>query len=116
MRTSDKKINPSLKNQIEKTLAQVIADLKDLDEAYIFLKDFLTDSELEVLSKRLAVAYWLSKGRSYANIKRNLRVSSATVASVQSKLESSGYQQALKKIEAEEWANVWSERIRKFTK
>jgi len=116
MRTSQEKLNPSFKNQIIKTLAQTLADLKDLDEVETFLKDFFTESEYEAFSKRLAISYWLKKGRSYANIKQNLKVSSATVASVQSMMESKGFQLALKKIEAEEWANVWSEKIKKFIK
>ncbi len=114
MRTSTKKINPSLNNQIMKTLAQTISNLKDLHESDIFLQDFLTASEYESLARRLAIAYWLKKGRSYSNIKQNLKVSSATVAAVQSMMDSQGVQLALKKIEAEEWANIWSERIKKF--
>ncbi|MFV1916917.1 MAG: YerC/YecD family TrpR-related protein [Patescibacteria group bacterium] len=114
MRTSDEKINPSLKNQITRTLAQAISDIKTLEEANTFLEDFLTYSELEALSKRLAIAYWLKKGRSYSNIKTNLKVSSATVATVQSMMGSEGLQLALKKIEAEEWANKWAEKIKKF--
>jgi uncharacterized protein YerC len=116
MRTSQEKLNPSFKNQIIKTLAQTLADLKDLDEVETFLRDFFTESEYEAFSKRLAISYWLKKGRSYANIKQNLKVSSATVASVQSIMKSKGFQLALKKIEAEEWANVWSEKIKKFIK
>lgn len=114
MRTSEEKINPSLKNQIVKTLAQSIGDLKSFDEANTFLEDFLTESELESLSKRLAIAYWLRKGRSYSNIKTNLKVSSATVASIQSKSRSEGFQLALRNLEAEEWANLWSKRIKNF--
>ena len=66
---SDRKLNPSLKGQIIKIFAQTLADLKDPKEAHSFLKDFLTDAEIETFAKRLAIAYWLKKGRSYANIK-----------------------------------------------
>ena len=114
MRTSGKKLNPSLRTQIEKTLSQAIADLKDINEAGVFLNDFLTESEFEAFAKRLAVAYWLKKGRSYANIKDNLKVSSATVASVQSMMQKPGFKLILKRIEAEEWANQWAEKIKKF--
>jgi len=114
MRTSDKKINLTLKKQIINSLAQAISDLNDSKEARIFLDDFFTEAELEAFTKRLAVAYWLSKGRSYTNIKTNLKVSSATIASVQSKLDRSGFQLALNKIEAEEWADLWSKRFKKI--
>ncbi len=113
-RTPRKKINTSLKKQIAKTLAQTVSDFKDLDETHIFFSDFLTESEYEAFAKRLAIAYWLRKGRSYSNIKQNLKVSSATIATVQSMMKTEGFQLAINKIEADEWANVWSERIQKL--
>ncbi|OGM18077.1 hypothetical protein A2685_03160 [Candidatus Woesebacteria bacterium RIFCSPHIGHO2_01_FULL_37_10] len=116
MRTSEKKLNPSLKSQILKTFAQAISDLKDASEADKFLHDFFTESEYEAYSKRIAIAYWLKKGRSYANIKDNLKVSSATIASVQEDLKKPGIKLILQKIEAEEWANQWTEKIKKFIK
>lgn len=114
MRTSEKKLNPSLKVQVKRMLAQTITDLREVDEADKFLQDFLTESEYESFSKRLAISYWLKKGRSYNNIKQNLKVSSATIASVQSMMNQEGFKLAIKKIEAEEWANQWSEKIKKF--
>ena len=106
MRTSDRKLNPSLKRQIIKTLAQTFADIKNLNEGEIFLNNFFTKAEIETFAKRLAVAYWLKKGRSYSNIKENLKVSSATIADVSSLLSNPGFSLAIKKIEAEEWAKV----------
>lgn len=116
MRTSDKKVNQSLKKEIIRSLAQAITDLKSPEETLVFLKDFLNDAELETYAKRLAVAYYLQKGRSYQNIKTNLKVSSATIATIQEQINSKGYQLALKKIEAEEWASKWAEKIKKFVK
>ena len=116
MRTSSIKLSPFLRTQLDKTLYHVIADLKDGKEIETFLNDFLNESELETFVKRLAVAYWLKKGRSYSNIKENLKVSSATIASIQETINKPGIKLALKKLEAEEWANVWSEKIRTFIK
>ncbi len=116
MRISEKTLNASLKKQIEAIFIQTIADLKDVSEVKTFLTDFFNQSENEAFSKRLAIAYWLKKGRSYNNIKENLKVSSATIASVQSIIGKPGLKLALKKIEAEEWANQWAEKIKKFVK
>lgn len=116
MRTSDRILNKSLKGQIIKTFAQTISDLKDVSEVEKFLNDFFNDPELETYSKRLAVIYWLRKKRSYENIKENLKVSSATIATIQSLTEKPGIKLALTKIEAEEWANQWAEKIQKFIK
>lgn len=116
MRTSEKILNPSLKKQIEAIFIQTITDLKDISEAKVFLNDFFNESENEAFSKRLAISYWLKKGRSYNNIKDNLKVSSATIASVQSMMDKPGFKLALKKIEAEEWANQWAEKIKNFVR
>jgi len=116
MRTSNKKLNPSLKRQLKKTFALAIADFKNMEEANVFLNDFLNDSELETYTKRFAIAYWLKKGRSYTNIRDNLKVSSATIADVSQMMKSPGFKLALQKAEAEEWADQWVEKIKKFLK
>ena len=109
-------MNTTLKNQIEKSFILVISDLKDEKETSEFLKSFLTTKEFENLAKRLSVAYWLAKGRSYENIKTNLTVSSATIAQTHSLLKKDGIKLALKKLDADEWANKWSSRIRELLK
>lgn len=116
MRTSQKVVNNSLKKQIDQMFLQVICDIKDVSEAQVFCKDFFNASEIEVFSKRLAIAYWLKKGRSYNNIKDNLKVSSATIATVQELVNKPGFKLALKKAEAEEWANVWAEKIKNIVR
>lgn len=116
MRTSEKKINKYLRNEVEKLFAKAIADMNTKEKVLIFLKDFLTETEFEALVKRLAIAYYLSKGRSYQNIKENLKVSSATIASVQEVAEKKGIAYAVKLIQADEWAEKWSERIKSFVK
>ena len=116
MRTSQRKINQTLDTQLRKTFLQLMSDLKNPKEIDLFLKDFLTDSEYEMLTKRLAISYWLKKGRTYANIKENLKVSSATVSDVQKITEKEGIKLALKKVEAEEWSEKWEKKIKKILK
>ena len=112
MRVSENKINNILHNQIQKTLAESLAEIKTTEEMHSLLSSFLTKNEYEGLAKRLAVAYWLKKKRSYANIMNNLKVSSATVASVQEMMHSKEMQKMIINIEAEEWANQWSKKIK----
>jgi uncharacterized protein YerC len=116
MRTSKNKLNPIFKKEIIKTFIQTLDDLNGVNEKETFLYDFFNDVELETYTKRLAIAYWLKKGRSYENIKNNLKVSSATIATVEKLMDTQGFKLALKKMEAEEWANVWSEKIKKIIK
>lgn len=109
-------MNSSLKRQLLKTFAQMIADFTKPSEIESFLTDFFNEKELDKYIKRIAVAYWLKKGRDSQNIKRNLAASQKEIAEAQASLKKEGIKLALKKIEAEEWANVWSERIKKLTK
>lgn len=112
MRISVDKLHPSLKKQFEKELAQVIVDIRDLNEATLFLNDFFHPTEKETFAKRLAIAYWLRKGKGYVLTKYNIKVSSATIALIKKMAEKPGFQLALKKMEAEEWANQWADRIK----
>ena len=106
-------MNPSLKRQLLRTFSQMIDDLKDPKEIEIFLNDFFDEAELEKYIKRLAITYWIKKGRDEENIKRNLLATSKEITEAKKSLKKEGIKLALKKIEAEEWANVWAEKIKK---
>lgn len=88
-------------------------DLKDKKEIENFLTDFFDDKELEIYVKRLAVAYWLKKGRDEENIRENLKATADEIALAKKSLKKEGVKLALKKIEAEEWANQWAEKIKR---
>ncbi|MBL7150371.1 hypothetical protein ISS86_00390 [Candidatus Microgenomates bacterium] len=111
MQFSEKRLNSNLKKQIFQIFYQTIADLKNTDEAEIFFKDFLSKTARTALAKKLAIAVFLDKKRSYQNIKKTLGVSSSSVAEVYKRLSSPGFQLALKKVKTEEWADDWSKKI-----
>lgn len=94
----------------------MIDDLKGPKEVESFLTDFFDNAELEKYIKRMMVAYWLKKGRDEKNIRENLKASSAEIDLAEKSLKKEGVKLALKKIEAEEWANQWVEKIKKFRK
>jgi uncharacterized protein YerC len=94
----------------------MVDDLKDKKEIEKFLTDFFSDEEFEKYIKRLAIAYWLKKGRDTENIKRNLLATPKEIAEAKESLKKEGVKLAIKKIEADEWANVWAEKIRKFAR
>lgn len=89
----------------------MMADTTDPDELAQILEDFLGETQHLALAKKLAIVVFLDKGRSYENIKETLKVSSATVATVQEQMGNPGIQAALRKVKAEEWAEKWSHRI-----
>lgn len=109
-------MNPSLRKQLLKTFAQMINDLENPKEIEIFLRDFFNKDELEKYVRRISSVYWLKKGRDEENITRNLSATSREIKLAREILKKDGVKLAIKKIEAEEWANVWSEKIKNFTK
>lgn len=116
MRVSRTEINKNLRKEIIEIFCQLIADLKNPEEVRTFLDDLLSKTELEVIAKRVTIAHYLEKGRSYQNIKNNLKASSATIASVDKMRASKGFQLALRKIEAERWASEWAGKIEQLFK
>ena len=58
-----------------KELTKVIAKLKDDKEVYAFLHELLTESELDVLSKRWRILKMLNAGLTQRSIAKELKVS-----------------------------------------
>lgn len=116
MQISKKKVNNILEKQLFAMFWQLIVDLKNIKEAETVVGDLLSETELSMIVKKLGVAYWLYKNRSYENIKENLKVSSATIADVQQKIKNPGWKLALTKITADEWATVWEQKIKNVFK
>ncbi|MFC1727403.1 Trp family transcriptional regulator [Patescibacteria group bacterium] len=112
MRLSKKRINKTVELQLYNLFYQVIADLRSTTEAKAFLEGILSKTELEALVKRLGVARLLDQGQSYEEIKKMLKVSSATVATIAEQMKKEkGFEVALKKIRAHQWAGKWAKKI-----
>ena len=113
MRVSKTKLNAQVEKQIYEIFYQTVADLKRKEDVKIFMRDFFTKTEQSIMTKRLAVAMYLEKDRSYDQIKKALKVSSATISSVDKMMNknSEGFILALRRIEAEEWAGKLAKKI-----
>jgi len=117
MQLSKKRVKKNLQSQFYKFLYQAIADIHHPQEAELFLNDLLKEAEIKMAAKRLAIAYWLDKNRSYQEIKKNLAVSSATISTIATQIKKKkGFEIALKKIRADEWAGRWAKKITKTFK
>lgn len=111
MQLSQKRINKTLEQSLKKMLLTVLAESSSPDEIDVLLDSLLTEGERLSLLKRLGIALYLDKGRSYEDIKNNIMVSSATVASVAENLGDSGWQEMIRRIKADDWAEKWSKTI-----
>lgn len=111
MQVSKQKMNATIARQIEEVFFQLITDTKTTEEARLLFSDLLTPTEQQAIYKRLAIALFLDKGRSYENIKQYLKVSSATIASVHEIMGNPGMLLATNKVKADHFANEWSAKI-----
>lgn len=118
MRISKVKLNQKTQKEVIDNLFQVLADLKSEAEIRTFLTDFLTEAELVNLAKRISIAYQLEKDTPYSEIKKDLNVSSATVAAVQEMINKKpqAFIKALKILDAQKWADKTSQEISGFFK
>lgn len=118
MQVSKNEVSKKVERKIYGSLYQVLADMRRADQVERFFEDVLSETEKTVLAKRLGIAMYLSKGKSYDKIRNDLQVSSATIATVQKWLEQrgEGLKLAIKAIEADEWADEWTEKINESIK
>ena len=116
MQLSSNPLNKNIEKQLSEMFYGILAELKTPEEIKMVIGDILTESELTSVIKRLGIAVYLDKGRSYEDVKNNIKVSSATIASVAEGLGNPGWQEMIKRIKAEEWATDWTDRITKSIK
>jgi len=117
MRISKKQISPQKEKELLQTFFQLIVDLKNPQEAERVFKGLLTETEIIMVAKRLAIAKGLSEGTSYNEIRKKFKVSSATISQISSLIgQTKGLPLALKKIEADQWADYWSKKIKNLFK
>lgn len=95
-------------------LLQLLTDLSSVGEARSFFQDFFTNSERQMFAKRLAILFALNEGKSYEEIRKLYGVSSATISSVAETMSNKGMQLIIQKIETDQWADAWAERIMKI--
>ncbi|KKT39767.1 hypothetical protein A3K29_01250 [Candidatus Collierbacteria bacterium RIFOXYB2_FULL_46_14] len=111
MQLSQNPINKTLEKQLDNLFYQALADINSPEDLRTVLGDVLTEGERLAVLKRLGIALYLDKGRNYEDVKNNIKVSSATIATVAENLGNSGWQEIIKRIKAEEWASNWTDRI-----
>jgi len=111
MQVSQNPINKTLEKQLDQVFYQVLAEINSPEDLKMVLGDILTEGERKAIIKRLGIALYLNKRRNYEDVKNNIKVSSATIATVAENLGNSGWQEVIRRVKAEEWANDWTDKI-----
>lgn len=93
-------IPKEIADRIFDVFLKTLVEIQNKEEADQFMSDFLTPTEKIMLAKRLAIAFLLEKGYDYRTIQRMIRVSAATITSVNivRKYGSNGYKNLIGKI------------------
>jgi uncharacterized protein YerC len=112
-RQSKKVLQDNIEKDLYKAFFQLLSDLRSQKEVKEFCEAFFSPTELSMIAKRLGIAFSLDQKKSYEEIEKTLKVSTATIASVSEKIDAKGFQKALELVRADAWANSWSKRILK---
>ncbi len=114
MQVSKQDLSPRLFRKLQRSFYYVVADTKTATEANDIFHELLSETERVAIMKRLGIAVFLSQGLSYDKIKYMLKVSSATIASVQERMGRPGLQNAIEKVTLNTKADEWAEKINRF--
>ncbi len=92
------------KDEFTDQLCDSIVAITDREEAYRFLEDVATFSEIRAFAQRLQVANLLLKGMSYPQIVQATGASTATISRVKKFVEygADGYKDVLEKLKKAE--------------
>jgi uncharacterized protein YerC len=111
MQLSNNPLNKNIEKQLSEMMYGILAELQNPEDIKMVMNDVLTEGERLAILKRLGIAVYLDKGRNYEDVKTNIKVSSATIASVAENLGNPGWQEMIRRIKAEDWASEWSGKI-----
>jgi len=114
MQISKQSLNPKLAKELDLALVQLVTDLRSTEETADVLKEIFSQTERVAIMKRLGIAVLLDKGWSYEKIKQNLKVSSATIASIQDRMGSPGLHTAIEKVRVNVMADSLAEKLSKM--
>lgn len=95
------KLSKSEKIKLIVRFCQALSQIKSPEEAAAFVSDLLTESESEMIARRLAVAEKLIEGRKYDEIADKIKVGYGTIARVNEWLTISGqgYRTVIERLE-----------------
>lgn len=114
MRLSKTKLTTATSKQLFDTLCKVLADTKTPEEVHSVLSELLSPTEVVAIMKRVGIAAALSDHQTYQVIKSNLKVSSATIATIQERIIQPGWQKILDKVKLYHAADVWTKKIKRI--
>lgn len=114
MQISKQDVSSKVSADLYRALCRLVADIHSPEEADSVLRELLSETERVAIMKRLGIAALLEKHVSYDKIRKMLRVSSATIASIQEQMGRKGLVTAIEKVTVNELAEARAEKIIRF--
>lgn len=110
------KLEGIVQKELYDEFSWIVSELKDSKEVESFFSELLTQTEKIMLTKRLAIAVLLTRGYTYRDIRKVLRVSFPTIRSMQFWLNHGrgGLKGAVEKILKRREIQIFLERIDKI--
>lgn len=116
MQVSKQDLNPKVADDLFKSLCHLMSEIGSDEDAELILTELLSETERIAVMKRLGIAYFLTQGWSYDKIKQTLKVSSATIATVQERMGKPGLKLARETVKVQVKAKEWSDKIKSLLK
>lgn len=114
MQVSKQDLDPKVARELQLGLSQLFADIRTQSEANLLMEELFSETERVAIMKRLGIALLLSRGMSYEKIRQTLKVSSATIATIQERMGRPGLQLALDTIKVNIIAEAWLSKVSKL--
>lgn len=88
------------RNEDALRVAEALTAIDDVETMKNFMRDIMTETEIEEFAARLRAAYMLANGRNYVDITKETKLSSRTIARISDWLKNGcgGYWAAMKAI------------------
>ena len=101
--------------EIDGAFRWLVSSLKNDKLVALFVKDFFTEEERLMLSKRLFIGYLIAKGLDYLEVTSILKVSTATVKQARDWLERrQGYREIIKMLVKRQKQIEFDEKLERF--
>jgi uncharacterized protein YerC len=111
MQISKQDLPSKVSHDLHQALCRLVADIRSSEEADVVLRELLSETERVAIMKRLGIAVLLHKHVSYEKIKKTIKVSSATIASIQEQMGRNGLVTAIEKVTVNELAEERADKI-----
>lgn len=114
MRISKNQLPVKVTKELYQTLYQILAAANTPEEVEQIFAELLSETEKVTVIKRMEIAVSLSRHESYEVIHKKLNVSSATIASIQERMDQPGWKKVVEEVKLQREAETLVQKLKKL--